>query len=147
TEEDVKRLWPEVEDPSKIKILTLDAGQAYVVGAYAHLPEDPDGHYNLAVNQKAVMQPVFRHRRWLEGEKELAPNHLSDSTAHVESNLPPLRGPGASVVEYINKLDEVGELLSGFYNGANNRFKKHDWDKTRAKQAEYTAMAASLLGI
>ncbi|KAF9972241.1 hypothetical protein BGZ75_001566, partial [Mortierella antarctica] len=37
SKEDVARLWPNV-DAQDIKILTLDAGQAYVVGAYAHLP-------------------------------------------------------------------------------------------------------------
>ncbi|KAF9367554.1 hypothetical protein CPB97_005585, partial [Podila verticillata] len=52
TKEDIEQLWPEV-DPHDIKILTLDAGQAFVVGAYAYLPEDPHAHYNLAVNQKA----------------------------------------------------------------------------------------------
>jgi hypothetical protein len=42
----------------------------------------------------------------------------------------------------------VGEgRLSEFYSGANNRFKKHGWDKTRAFQAEYQAIASSLLGI
>ncbi|KAF9081203.1 hypothetical protein BGX27_005023, partial [Mortierella sp. AM989] len=87
------------------------------------------------------MQPVFRYRRWLEGEKE------SKSIAHAESNLPPLRGPGASVVDYVRKLEEVEEQLSEFYRGDKNRFKKHDWDKTRAKHTEYQAVAASLFGI
>lgn len=146
TKEDIKQLWPEV-DPHNIKILTLDAGQAFVVGAYAYLPEDPHAHYNLAVNQKAVLQPVFRHRRWLEGEKEATPDQQSKSTAHIESELPPLRGPGANVVEYVKKLEKVEERLSEFYNGNKNQFKKHDWDKMRAKQAEYQAIATSLLGI
>ncbi|KAF9346559.1 hypothetical protein BGX26_001918 [Mortierella sp. AD094] len=89
--EDIKELWPKANNPCDIKILTLDAGQAFVVGAYAYLPGDPDAHYNLAVNQK-----------------------LSESIAHAESNLPPLRGPGASVVEYVKKLEEVEEQLSEF---------------------------------
>ncbi|KAF9983881.1 hypothetical protein BGZ79_005730, partial [Entomortierella chlamydospora] len=38
SKEDVAKLYPGV-DPQSIKILTLDAGQAYVVGAYAHLPK------------------------------------------------------------------------------------------------------------
>ncbi|KAF9917441.1 hypothetical protein FBU30_000747 [Linnemannia zychae] len=37
SKDDVMRLWPGA-DPLDIKILTLDAGQAYVVGAYAYLP-------------------------------------------------------------------------------------------------------------
>ncbi|KAG0163363.1 hypothetical protein DFQ29_003149, partial [Apophysomyces sp. BC1021] len=111
SKDDIEQLWPGV-NPHDVKVLTLDAGQAFVVGAYAYLPEDPNGHYNLAVNQKAVMQPVFRHRRWLEGEKESIPDQRSESIAHAESNLPPLRGPGASVVEYVKKLEEVEEQLS-----------------------------------
>ncbi|KAG0008001.1 hypothetical protein BGZ82_004950, partial [Podila clonocystis] len=99
TKEDIKQLWPEV-NPHEIKILTLDAGKAFVVGAYAYLPEDPHAHYNLAVNQKAVLQPVFRHRRWLEEEKESIPDQHSTSIAQIESGLPPLHGPGANVVQY-----------------------------------------------
>ncbi|KAG0015343.1 hypothetical protein BGZ80_009914, partial [Entomortierella chlamydospora] len=37
TKEDVANLWPGI-DPQNIKTLTLDAGQAYVVGGYAYLP-------------------------------------------------------------------------------------------------------------
>ncbi|KAG0219994.1 hypothetical protein BGX33_010569 [Mortierella sp. NVP41] len=37
TKEDLERLWPGTR-PEAIKMLTLDAGQAYVIGAYAHLP-------------------------------------------------------------------------------------------------------------
>ncbi|KAF8946282.1 hypothetical protein BGZ52_008872, partial [Haplosporangium bisporale] len=143
-----KRL-PEDRLPPRMTstILTLDAGKAFVVGAYAYLPEDPHAHYNLAVNQKAVLQPVFRHRRWLEEEKESIPDQQSTSIAHIESKLPPLRGPGANVVEYVKKLEKVEEQLSEFYNGNKNRFKKHTWDMERAKQAEYQAIATSLLGI
>ncbi|KAG0163412.1 hypothetical protein DFQ29_003108, partial [Apophysomyces sp. BC1021] len=65
---------------------------------------------------------------------ESIPDQLSESNAQAESNLPPLCGPGASVVKYVKKLEEVEEQLSEFYNGTNNRFKKHDWDKTRAKK-------------
>ncbi|KAF9015914.1 hypothetical protein BGZ52_006252, partial [Haplosporangium bisporale] len=153
SKDDVARLWPGV-DPRHIKTLTLDAGQAYVVGAYAHLPQsikdkdqmqrtpssfkdsfpiasssattaqdlteavsleqqttsmqattaelDKTPHHNLAVNQKAVMQPVFRYRRWLEDEKHMKPEgperqHQSkpdiglQSISDIESSLPSLR--------------------------------------------------------
>jgi hypothetical protein len=198
TEEDVARLWPGVE-PCDVKILTLDAGQAYVVGAYAHLPRDPlertkskavvqsnssaidasvplsttsamsnDAmrtpvstilipptkaefdktiHHNLAVNQKAVLQPVFRHRRWLEGEKSAIPENQSESIATIESRLPPLRGPKASVINYIKQLERVEDRLMDFYNGNKNRFKRHTLDMENTKQAEYQTIANGLLGI
>ncbi|KAG0057380.1 hypothetical protein BGZ83_010839 [Gryganskiella cystojenkinii] len=203
TKEDVARLWPDV-NPQDIKILTLDAGQAYVVGAYAHIPRSGKGkdlahgtplsvkvsfpatststattltlvqprgistppsaahhkthHHNLAVNQKAVMQPVFRYRRWLEEEKQLKPEGPEQqlpskpdiklqSIATIESQLPPLRGPHTSIVNYVTKLEEVEERLSDFYNGNNDCFRKHTWDMKRAKHVEYQAIANSLLQI
>ncbi|KAF9580644.1 hypothetical protein BGW38_002624 [Lunasporangiospora selenospora] len=133
TEEDVAELWPGA-DPKDIKILALDAGPAYVVGAYAHLPQGPTAeakdkvvlpdqpstantsmkaeadraiHHSLAVSQKAVFQPVFKFRRWLEGEKSAT----SD------------------------------------YSRERNRFKRHKFEMKRAKQAEYLKIANRLLGI
>ncbi|KAF8958121.1 hypothetical protein BGZ46_002037, partial [Entomortierella lignicola] len=198
SKDDVARLWPGV-NPSDIKILTLDAGQAFVVGAYAHLPHDisetskgkavvwnePSAtntlvsptttralmkdaaetplleaptalslptdrktiHHNLAINQKAVLQPVFKYRRWLEDEKQKIPKNGSDSIAHIESRLPPLRGLGSSVLNYANDLELIENRLLDFYHGKNNRFKKHILDMTNAKQAEYQAIASRLLGI
>ncbi|KAF9944767.1 hypothetical protein BGZ70_004356 [Mortierella alpina] len=182
TKEDVAKLWPNV-DPRDIKTLTLDAGQAFVVGAYAHIPEshqDTDTaqsppsstaatqepkrehqnkqHRNLAVNQKSVLQPMFRHRRWLEDEKQkrpegperqdvLEPNIELQSIAEIESQLPPLRGPGTSILDYVARLEEVEDRLLDFYAGEDNRFVKHSWDMQRAKHKEYQAIANSLLGI
>ncbi|KAG0037853.1 hypothetical protein BGZ83_003293, partial [Gryganskiella cystojenkinii] len=130
TKDDIKRLWPRVNDASEIKVLALDAGQAVVVGAFASL-QDPNGCYNLSVNQKAVMQPGFRYRRWLEAEKR-------ESISEMESCLPPRRGPSASITKYCEVLKSattdtcaepkdgpgepptasVEERLSEFYTGA-----------------------------
>jgi len=66
-EQDIADLWgcPAEE----IKILALDLGQACVVGAFARIPEAHDSKAkenhivfnNLAVKQKAVSQPTFKH--------------------------------------------------------------------------------------
>ncbi|KAI7831144.1 hypothetical protein BC939DRAFT_221104 [Gamsiella multidivaricata] len=104
-------------------------------------------HHNLAVDQKAVMQPVFRYRRWLEDEKQLIPAGQSNSIADIESCLPPIRGPEASVTNYIEMLEQVEDRLLNFYNGNNNRLNKHTWDMKRAKHIEYQAIANSLLRI
>ncbi|GJJ77517.1 putative transposase [Entomortierella parvispora] len=166
---DFEKLWPGAR-PTDIKILTLDAGQAFVVGAYAYLPgrngalsttmdisvdltrptdaeQDGPVHLNLAVNQKAVMQPVFRYRRWLNTEKGVVTEAEPSSISDIESNLPPLRGSQSSVEEYVRKIKEVEERLSTFYNGRNRRFKRHTWDMKRAKHAEYQAIAERLLRI
>ncbi|KAI7821855.1 hypothetical protein BC939DRAFT_454689 [Gamsiella multidivaricata] len=93
------------------------------------------------------MQPVFRYRRWLEDEKQLIPAGQSDSIADIESCPPPIRGPEASVTNYIEMLEQVEDRLLDFYNGNNNRFNKHTWDMKRAKHIEYQAIANSLLRI
>ncbi|KAI8595980.1 hypothetical protein EDD21DRAFT_448198 [Dissophora ornata] len=109
----------------------------------AHHNKTP--HHNLAVNQKAVMQPVFRYRRWLEEEKQLTPEGQAESVATIESQLPPLRGAAASVSDYITQLEQVEDQLLEFYDGNNNKFKKHTWDLERAKHIEYQTIANSLL--
>jgi len=68
---------------------------------------------NLAVNQKVVYQPTFRFRRWLNEEKGIAPDGESDSVATIESRLPPLRGPSASVCSYVEELSKVEARLQG----------------------------------
>ncbi|KAI1288302.1 hypothetical protein EDD11_010015, partial [Mortierella claussenii] len=166
---DIERLWPNTSIKD-IKILTLDAGQAFVVGAYAYLPskngapstsldisvnfarpkdaeQDRSIHRNLAVNQKAVMQPVFRYRRWLNAEKSIISEMEPVPISEIESNLPPLRGPTSSVEKYLKKLQEVEERLSKFYNGKNRLFKKHTWDMNKAKHTEYQIIAERLLRI
>ncbi|GJJ77592.1 hypothetical protein EMPS_09951 [Entomortierella parvispora] len=78
SKEDVHRLWGDGVDPEKIKILGIDLGQAFVVGASAILPSQGGAtaipakqrFFNLSVKQKAVYQPVFRHRSWLEHRKK-----------------------------------------------------------------------------
>ncbi|KAG9321417.1 hypothetical protein KVV02_000551 [Mortierella alpina] len=49
-----------------------------------------------------------------------------------------------------NSCEEQNEQVEGrllrFYNGSNSRVKKRTWDLKRAKQVEYQAIAASLLG-
>ncbi|KAF9945471.1 hypothetical protein BGZ65_010704 [Modicella reniformis] len=64
----VNRMWWTC--PGEINILSLDQGQAYVVGASAILPGDnlqeKRVFHNLAVSQKAVSQPTFKSRNWSE---------------------------------------------------------------------------------
>ncbi|KAI1299057.1 hypothetical protein EDD11_006571, partial [Mortierella claussenii] len=65
SKEDVTRLWGDGVDPSKIKILGIDLGQAFVVGASALLPSYSEStaiptasrFFNLSIKQKAVYQP------------------------------------------------------------------------------------------
>jgi hypothetical protein len=63
--------------------------------------------YNLAVKQKVVYQPTFKHRRWIQESKAFIPPGLDDSITDNESRLPPLRGSDASVVDYLQDLERV----------------------------------------
>ncbi|KAF9547673.1 hypothetical protein EC957_008030 [Mortierella hygrophila] len=141
TAEDVNQIWD--CDPNDIKILGIDLGQAFVVGASALLPsfalatstdEEKQGaiteidmplsvqFHNLAVSQKAVYQPTFKHRRWLEKRKGRAVEG-TEPIAHKETNLPPLCGPETSITEYVKRFRVVESDLDTFYN--NVTLKKH----------------------
>ncbi|KAF9433983.1 hypothetical protein BGZ76_008724, partial [Entomortierella beljakovae] len=84
-------------------------------------PLNKSPYRNLAVNQKAVMQPVFRFRRWLEEQKQLIPDGGLASIADIETSLPPLRGLTSSVSNYCEQLEQVEEQLLDFYNSGNHR--------------------------
>ncbi|KAF9165033.1 Elongation of fatty acids protein 2 [Actinomortierella ambigua] len=133
---------------NQIKILALDLGQACVVGSSLLLPDsDPAGEetfHNQAVKTKAVLQPIFKMRRWMQDQKTrpldgadqgsgASGQNMPRSIAEVESRMPPLRHRS----KYNQQLDD-------FYNKG-FRFKKHTWDASRAKQEEYNKIANALL--
>ncbi|KAG0256364.1 hypothetical protein BG011_004594 [Mortierella polycephala] len=66
------------------------------------------------------------------------------SISDTEAGLPPLRGEGASLTNYVEQLEAVKGQLDGFYDG-NNRFKKHKWDTRRTRDAEYRLITHCLL--
>ncbi|KAF9348825.1 hypothetical protein BGX26_012798 [Mortierella sp. AD094] len=98
--------------------------------------------HNLAVSQKAVFQPTFKHRKWLEQRKGRASEN-EESIAHIESNLLPLRGPEASITEYVKQSKVVESDLEAFYNSVT--LKKHQWDAERARDKEFKLVAKRLL--
>jgi hypothetical protein len=166
TKEDVKTLWK--CDPKNIKILGIDLGQAYVVGASALIPRTnrfPEtettshGHnistpgtasekiifHNLAVKQKAVYQPIFKFRQWLEDKKKVIPTDNSPLIANIESSLPPFRGESISFDKHIDALEKVKDKLDTFYNGNNMLVARHQWDSARARDHEYHTITNRLL--
>ncbi|KAF9110941.1 hypothetical protein BGX27_005676 [Mortierella sp. AM989] len=161
TPEDVSKLWGCA--PEQIKILGIDLGQACVVGASAVLPDNqpvravgqhqepaPTTYINLAVKQKAVYQPAFKHRRWMEEQKAVVPEGLTESVSNIETNLPPLCGEKTSFESYYQALESAKGRLDLFYNGNNGnnrRFKKHAWDASRARDVEFRVIANRLLGM
>ncbi|KAF8936350.1 hypothetical protein BGZ47_009551, partial [Haplosporangium gracile] len=103
--------------------------------------------FNLAVKSKTVYQPTFRFRRWSESEKHVVPEGEKESIHAIETRLPPLKGPGASVMNYVKELELVEERLKAFYNGHNHNYKKHQWDMVRARHMEYQLLADRLLKV
>ncbi|KAI8597232.1 hypothetical protein EDD21DRAFT_418911 [Dissophora ornata] len=98
--------------------------------------------YNLAVKQKAVYQPTLKLRRWMEQRKDKA-IYNSASISSIETNLPHLRGPEASIKEYVGKLKDVEAHLDSFYN-SNMVLKKHRWNARKARDEEYLQIANRL---
>lgn len=146
--EDVERLWK--CDSSQIKILGIDLRKAFIIRASTLLPLSasatatvgqehgdvaeieiplPMQFHNLAVSWKAVYQPMFKHRRWLEQRKGHAVKGM-DSIAHMETSLPSLRGPEALITKYVKQSKVVESDLEAFYN--NVTLKKHQWDAEQA---------------
>jgi len=150
--EDVSRFW--TCEPERIKVLGIDLGQAYVVGASALLPDHPRSaacdedkspgtFFNLAVKQKAVYQPTFKLRRWSENRKQ-ATEIDGKSITEIETSLPPVRGDRANIADYVERVRGVEEQLHSFYN-ENHTFKRKRWDSQKARQEEYQRIADSLL--
>jgi len=177
TKQDVEGLWG--CDPHLIKILGIDLGQAFVVGASAILPpseqpsveigqelddaimepspptieevegsgvskteKPPPKYFNLACKQKAVYQPTFKHRRWLEQRKGQS-REGGESISHIETCLPARRGPEASIKDYAARVEEVKDDLDSFYGSV--VLKKHRWNARKARTEEYRLIANRLL--
>ena len=104
--------------------------------------------YNLAVKSKAVYQPNFRFRHWLEGEKKAIPDREQESISDfIETNLPALKGQGASVIKYIKELEMVEKRLLEFYSGSDYQYKRHVCDMERARFIEFQVIADRLFNI
>ncbi|KAF8927427.1 hypothetical protein BGZ47_002161, partial [Haplosporangium gracile] len=103
--------------------------------------------FNLAVKSKAVYQPTFRLRRWSESEKQVVPEGEQETIRDIETRSPPLKGPKASVMNYVKELERIEERLKAFCNGQNHNYKRRQWDMERARHMEYQLLAGRLLKI
>ncbi|KAF8918499.1 hypothetical protein BGZ58_004848, partial [Dissophora ornata] len=103
--------------------------------------------FNLAVKSKAVYQPNFRFRRWLEGEKEAISDGEQKSIGDIETHLPPLKGQGASVINHVRELERDEKRLLEFYSGSDNQYNRHVWDMKRAMFNEFQLIADRLFNI
>ncbi|KAG0221137.1 hypothetical protein BGW41_007177, partial [Actinomortierella wolfii] len=130
-------------------------------------------YYNLAVKQKAVLQPVLKFRRWMERQKQQELSALADiqvqitgaqdsveqmsqqeivrlpqrkirTISDIETVVPPIRGQDANINMHQQHRDRYWQQLDSFYN-TKGRFKKMRWLAQRAKMEEYTQMTNSLL--
>ncbi|KAF9929516.1 hypothetical protein FBU30_001486 [Linnemannia zychae] len=74
-------------------------------------------HHSIAVNQKAVLQPVFKYRTWLGKAKQAIPEDGTMSITEIESHLPSPHGLKQSSSTTLI-FAQVEDKLIGFYNGA-----------------------------
>ena len=137
-------------DQSKDVVVATTAVNLTSASAPATPPEAPQEkaiYRNLAVKSKAVYQPQFKFRRWMEGQKKIVPPGETTSISDIECGLPALRGENASVINYVTELAKVEERLERFYNGNDMIYKRHKWDAKRAKDREFLEIANSLLKV
>ncbi|KAG0007767.1 hypothetical protein BGZ80_004246 [Entomortierella chlamydospora] len=107
--------------------------------------QPPVVFHNLAVKQKAVYQPTFKYRRWLEDKKtDDKPGDGTESIIDIESNLPPLRGEDASFETYFKGFNKVKKRLDDFYNCSKSLVKRHQWDAEKARESEYRVITDRL---
>ncbi|KAK3841254.1 MAG: hypothetical protein J3R72DRAFT_491720 [Linnemannia gamsii] len=132
--EDIDKLWPG-KDVDDMTIIALEGGQVGVVGGFVHLLKEPneegegkekrsdgscmEGVIAFSVKHKAVHQPIFRHRRWLENEKAVIPEGEEESVADIETRLSPLRGQSASAINYVDEA--IVERLLNVVGGSLGR--------------------------
>ncbi|KAG0288492.1 hypothetical protein BGZ98_004250, partial [Dissophora globulifera] len=138
--EDIEMLWPG-KDIQRMKILTLDGGQACVFGAFAHLP------MGLGSRDKGKDKVKDNAGDGSSQQKEAIPEKEEESIQNIESRLPSVRGSASSIVYYVKELQHVEDRLKTFYAGDDHGFQRRQWDHARARQMEYQAMAERLVGI
>ncbi|KAF8923272.1 hypothetical protein BGZ58_003142, partial [Dissophora ornata] len=126
--------------------------------------ESSERHINLSAKQKAVYQPTFKHRRWMEAQKAKAlketstqpaesstPNNESSTKAEelsirkIETEYPPLHGENADFDTYVQHRHAYEDELDNFYNSNNFKFKRHKMYARAARKEEYYRLTDALL--
>ncbi|KAF9572130.1 hypothetical protein EC968_010216 [Mortierella alpina] len=99
-------------------------------------------YINLAVKSKAVLQPTFKKRAWLEAEKNTAvigPKSIND----LELSIPPRHGQDTDFVAHVNARRETSGQLRDFYSSP--RMMSREYDARRAHEGEYSKITDQLL--
>ncbi|KAG0040347.1 hypothetical protein BGZ82_003652 [Podila clonocystis] len=91
----------------------------------------PRGHFrNLVIKSKALYQPQFRHRRYLESSK-------SDEVQASERSIKPHKGIyDDKVLDFVESRIDASLTLNHHYNNT-FRHRWHLWEFEKAKEAEY----------
>lgn len=100
-------------------------------------------NFDLVVKRKAVAQPTQKLQHWIENKKHATKIGTNRTVSEVESSLPPLRGDGTSIQQYVQARRAVEADLDAFYVQSN--YIKHAWDAERARDEEFSRVANSLL--
>ncbi|KAG0357640.1 hypothetical protein BGZ54_000260 [Gamsiella multidivaricata] len=103
-------------------------------------------YFDMVVKRKAVSRPTDSFANWLEERKE---NSIGASTGRtiqdIETDLPLLKGEGASFRKYVAARRASEEDLNNFYNNTN--FWKHGWDAEVCRKEEFYKVTNGLLNM
>ncbi|KAG9067690.1 hypothetical protein KI688_011277 [Linnemannia hyalina] len=157
SEQDIKELWPG-KNVDRMEILTLDGGQACVVGAFAHLPNGLGGKEKA--EEESSMDGIIttnQESTSLASQGLASVDAVPASASTITSAQPPVTDSLVTirdlptitwrVIEYVTELEQVEQRLKKFYTGDDHRYQRRRWDMARARQAEYQTIAERLLGI
>ena len=131
-----------------VTTLGIDLGQNCVVGACAVLAseqnrpaEQPPTFINLSVKSRAVYQPSFKKRTWLEAQKGAATG--AETITDLELKIPPRRGNDADYIAHVSAKREMSDQLTEFYNSP--KMMSRQYDAERAHEGEFSKIADQLL--
>ncbi|KAI3655354.1 hypothetical protein MP638_005079, partial [Amoeboaphelidium occidentale] len=114
-------------------------GQAYTVGAVSWLPDG--SKKNLAVNKKALGEPYYLHRNWLNKTK------MKDENKPVRDaeNCGLSRNSDETITIYFNRMMERYSVLANFYNS--HAIRKRTFEYHCAKQREMDRVFNALISM
>ncbi|KAI3658768.1 hypothetical protein MP638_001650, partial [Amoeboaphelidium occidentale] len=120
-------------------IMGLDMGQAYTVVAVSWLPDG--SKKNLAVNKKALGEPYYLHRNWLNKTK------MKDENKPVRDaeNCGLSRNSDETITIYFNRMMERYSVLANFYNS--HAIRKRTFEYHCAKQREMDRVFNALISM
>ena len=114
----------------------VDFGDRYACGVFSICPNGEKRY--LKLKSKALSDPVYKYKKWLESEKE-----LHESLHEQERDL--ARRPNETIEDYAARYNTLKATLNHFYNST--KLKRHKSLLKRASQGEFDRALNAILKI